>query len=160
MTILSVPNCANVSWEKNFFVRYLNVSREMHVTPELPFTAMRHRFTKHTEGHVSVIPDHSFAQNQIEVRVICKTFMHLRIINLGIMCECQTFSNTYSITDVELNLKPGVYLFLGYSEKDEKLLKAVTDQGAEEARGAIQGMVSFHNINNNKVIVVIWFIYI
>ena len=50
-------------------------------------------------------------------------------------------------------MKPGVYLFLGYSEKDEKLLKAVTDQGAEEARGAIQGMVSFHNINNNKVIV-------
>ena len=49
-------------------------------------------------------------------------------------------------------MKPGVYLFLGYSEKDEKLLKAVTDQGAEEARGAIQGMVSFHNINNNKVI--------
>ena len=69
------------------------------------------------------------------------------------MCEWQNFSNTYSITDVELNLKPGVYLFLGYSEKDEKLLKAVTDQGAEEARGAIQGMVSFHNINNNKVIV-------
>ena len=68
------------------------------------------------------------------------------------MCESQKFSNTYSITDVELNLKPGVYLFLGYSEKDEKLLKAVTDQGAEEARGAIQGMVSFHNINNNKVI--------
>ena len=68
------------------------------------------------------------------------------------MCEWQNFSNTYSITDVELNLKPGVYLFLGYSEKDEKLLKAVTDQGAEEARGAIQGMVSFHNINNNKVI--------
>ena len=51
-------------------------------------------------------------------------------------------------------MKPGVYLFLGYSEKDEKLLKAVTDQGAEEARGAIQGMVSFHNINNNKVIIV------
>ena len=68
------------------------------------------------------------------------------------MCEWQNFIDTYSITDVELNLKPGVYLFLGYSEKDEKLLKAVTDQGAEEARGAIQGMVSFHNINNNKVI--------
>ena len=65
--------------------------------------------------------------------------------------------NTYlieilqSISDVELNLPKGVYLFLGYSEKDEKLLKAVTDQGAEEARGAIQGMVSFHNVNNNKV---------
>ena len=56
-------------------------------------------------------------------------------------------------------MKPGVYLFLGYSEKDEKLLKAVTDQGAEEARGAIQGMVSFHNINNNKVIVVFNLIY-
>ena len=68
------------------------------------------------------------------------------------MCEWQNFGITYFITDVELNLKPGVYLFLGYSEKDEKLLKAVTDQGAEEARGAIQGMVSFHNINNNKVI--------
>ena len=44
-----------------------------------------------------------------------------------------------------------MYLFLGYSDKDEKLLKAVTDQGAEEARGAIQGMVSFHNVNSNKV---------
>ena len=77
------------------------------------------------------------------------------------MYEWQNFGNTYSITDVELNLKPGVYLFLGYSEKDEKLLKAVTDQGAEEARGAIQGMVSFHNINNNKVMVVfLVYIYI
>ena len=56
-----------------------------------------------------------------------------------------------SISDVELNLPKGVYLFLGYSEKDEKLLKAVTEQGAEEARGAIQGMVSFHNVNSNKV---------
>lgn len=55
------------------------------------------------------------------------------------------------ISDVELNLPRGVYLYLGYSEKDEKLLKAVTDQGAEEARGAIQGMVSFHNVNSNKV---------
>ena len=76
------------------------------------------------------------------------------------MCEWQNFIDTYSITDVELNLKPGVYLFLGYSEKDEKLLKAVTDQGAEEARGAIQGMVSFHNINNNKVIVHFFSLYI
>ena len=56
-----------------------------------------------------------------------------------------------TIADVELNLPQGVYLFLGYSEKDEQLLKAVTDQGAEEARGAIQGMVSFHNVNSNKV---------
>ena len=60
-------------------------------------------------------------------------------------------------TDVELNLPQGVYLYLGYSEKDEKLLKAVTDQGAEEARGAIQGMVSFHNVNSNKVILVKYF---
>ena len=57
----------------------------------------------------------------------------------------------FTILDVELNLPQGVYLFLGYSEKDEKLLKAVTHQGAEEARGAIQGMVSFHNVNSNKV---------
>ena len=57
----------------------------------------------------------------------------------------------YLFSDVELNLPRGVYLYLGYSEKDEKLLKAVTDQGAEEARGAIQGMVSFHNVNSNKV---------
>ena len=57
----------------------------------------------------------------------------------------------HSISDLSLNLKKGVYLFLGYSEKDEKLLKAVTQQGAEDARGAIQGLVRFHNINGNKV---------
>jgi hypothetical protein len=66
------------------------------------------------------------------------------------LCYSGSFVCSKPDRDVELNLKPGVYLFLGYSEKDEKLLKAVTDQGAEEARGAIQGMVSFHNINNNK----------
>ena len=44
-----------------------------------------------------------------------------------------------------------MYLFLGYSEKDEKLLRAVTHQGAEEARGAIQGLVRYHNVNSNKV---------
>ena len=67
-----------------------------------------------------------------------------------IFCIYQIAKNII-ISDVELNLPQGVYLFLGYSEKDEKLLKAVTDQGAEEARGAIQGMVSFHNVNSNKV---------
>ena len=45
----------------------------------------------------------------------------------------------------------GVYLFLGYSRKDEGLLKKVTNQGALEAIGAIQGLVSYHNVNSNKV---------
>ena len=45
----------------------------------------------------------------------------------------------------------GVYLFLGYSEKDESLLKEVTGEGAEDALGAIQGLVSYHNVNANKV---------
>jgi len=44
----------------------------------------------------------------------------------------------------------GVYLFLGYSEKDESLLKEVTGEGAEDALGAIQGLVSYHNVNANK----------
>ena len=74
-----------------------------------------------------------------------------------IFCIYQIAKNII-ISDVELNLPQGVYLFLGYSEKDEKLLKAVTDQGAEEARGAIQGMVSFHNVNSNKVDIIKGFI--
>ena len=38
-----------------------------------------------------------------------------------------------------------------YSEKDESLLKKVTNQGAIDALGAIQGLVSYHNVNANKV---------
>ena len=49
------------------------------------------------------------------------------------------------------NVQQGVYLFLGYSEKDESLLKKVTNQGAIDALGAIQGLVSYHNVNANKV---------
>ena len=52
---------------------------------------------------------------------------------------------------MELALAQGVYLFLGYSKKDEELLKKVTGQGALEAIGAIQGLVSYHNVNSNKV---------
>lgn len=48
------------------------------------------------------------------------------------------------------NVQQGVYLFLGYSEKDESLLKKVTNQGAIDALGAIQGLVSYHNVNANK----------
>ena len=48
-------------------------------------------------------------------------------------------------------MQQGVYLFLGYSEKDESLLKKVTNQGAIDALGAIQGLVSYHNVNANKV---------
>ena len=67
MMIPSVLNCVNVIWEKNFSVRSLNVSKEMHVTPELPFTAMRRHFTKLTEARVSVIPDRLFAQSHVKV---------------------------------------------------------------------------------------------
>ena len=55
------------------------------------------------------------------------------------------------LSDVELSLQQGVYLYLGYSQKDEALLKKVTKQGALEAIGAIQGLVSYHNVNSNKV---------
>ena len=53
--------------------------------------------------------------------------------------------------EVEFALKQGVYLFLGFSKKDEELLKKVTGQGALDAIGAIQGLVSYHNVNSNKV---------
>ena len=55
------------------------------------------------------------------------------------------------LSDVELSLQQGVYLYLGYSQKDEALLKKVTKQGALEAIGAIQGLVAYHNVNSNKV---------
>ena len=45
----------------------LIVLREMHVTPELPFTAMRRHFTKLTEVHASAIPDLLFAQSHVKV---------------------------------------------------------------------------------------------
>ena len=45
----------------------------------------------------------------------------------------------------------GVFLFLGYSTKDEELLKAVTGKGVLDTIGAIQGLVSYHNVNTNKV---------
>ena len=54
-------------------------------------------------------------------------------------------------SEVELVLKQGVYLYLGFSKKDEELLKKVTGQGALDAIGAIQGLVSYHNVNSNKV---------
>ena len=56
-----------------------------------------------------------------------------------------------NVSDVELSLQQGVYLYLGYSQKDEALLKKVTKQGALEAIGAIQGLVAYHNVNSNKV---------
>ena len=59
--------------------------------------------------------------------------------------------NEIFFAEVELGLAQGVYLFLGYSKKDEELLKKVTEQGAMEAIGAIQGLVSYHNVNSNKV---------
>ena len=67
MMIPSVQNCVNVTWENSFLVGLLNVLRGMHVIPELPFTAMRRRFTKLTGELVSAIPDHLFAQNHLKV---------------------------------------------------------------------------------------------
>ena len=67
MMIPSVLNCVSVIWEKTFSVRFLSVLREMHVTPELPFTAMRRHFTKPTEVHASAIPDLLFAQSHVKV---------------------------------------------------------------------------------------------
>ena len=52
------------------------------------------------------------------------------------------------LSDVELSLQQGVYLYLGYSQKDEALLKKVTKQGALEAIGAIQSLVNYKNVNS------------
>ena len=57
----------------------------------------------------------------------------------------------FSLSDRDLILPSGVFLFLGYSLKDENLLKKVTGEGVMETIGAIQGLVSYHNINGNKV---------
>ena len=54
-------------------------------------------------------------------------------------------------SDVEMASEQGVFLFLGYSTKDEELLKAVTGKGVLDTIGAIQGLVSYHNVNTNKV---------
>ena len=67
MTIPSVQSCVSVDLEKNLNVGSLIVLREMHVTPELPFTAMRRHFTKLTEVHASAIPDLLFAQSHVKV---------------------------------------------------------------------------------------------
>lgn len=68
--------------------------------------------------------------------------------------QCLCYSGSFVCSkppkDVELSLDRGVYLYLGYSQKDESLLKKVTSQGALEAIGAIQGLVSYHNVNSNK----------
>lgn len=65
------------------------------------------------------------------------------------MMKCLNWTSILS--EIELDLTEGVYLFLGYSEKDEQLLKAVTGQGIFETIGEIEGLVRYHNINNNKV---------
>ena len=69
MTIPSVRSCVSVIWEKICSVRSLSVSNEMHVTPELPFTAMHRHFTKPTEVHASAIPDLLFAQSHVKVTI-------------------------------------------------------------------------------------------
>lgn len=68
--------------------------------------------------------------------------------------QCLCYSGSFVCSkppkDVELSLQQGVYLYLGYSQKDEALLKKVTKQGALEAIGAIQSLVNYKNVNSNK----------
>ena len=59
-------------------------------------------------------------------------------------------------SDIDLSLPQGIYLFLGYSTKDEELLHSVTGDGVLETIGAIQALVSYHNINSNKVSIINW----
>ncbi|TRY71008.1 hypothetical protein TCAL_10692 [Tigriopus californicus] len=66
------------------------------------------------------------------------------------LCYSGSFICSKPAKEVDLDLTEGVYLFLGYSEKDEQLLKAVTGQGILETIGEIEGLVRYHNINNNK----------
>ena len=46
----------------------------------------------------------------------------------------------------------GVFIFLGYSTKDEELLKAITNKGIDDSVTDIHGLVAHYNINNNKVL--------
>ena len=63
-----------------------------------------------------------------------------------------TLKNFFFIfSDSDLILPKGVFLYLGYSVKDERLLNKVTGKSVLETVGAIQGLVSYHNINGNKV---------
>ena len=83
--------------------------------------------------------------------------VHIFVSKLGytsvllLYFPCRKWPLIHYVSDVELSLQQGVYLYLGYSQKDEALLKKVTKQGALEAIGAIQGLVSYHNVNSNKV---------
>ena len=136
LMIQSAQNYVNVILVKFCPVKFLNVLKEMLVTLVLHFIVMPHHFIRHTGDNVFAILAHSFVQNP--PKVICH--FHL-----------DYFATNFIFPDVELSLPQGVYLFLGYSTKDESLLKAVTGQGVLETIGAIQGLVSYHNINSNKV---------
>ncbi len=57
----------------------------------------------------------------------------------------------HNYADSEFNLPQGVYIFLGYSIKDEKLLKAVTNKSITDSVADIHGLAYHYNINNNKV---------
>ncbi len=53
--------------------------------------------------------------------------------------------------DLDFNLPQGVYIFLGYSTKDEQLLKAVTKKGIDDSVADIHGLAYHYNMNNDKV---------
>ena len=91
--------------------------------------------------------------------LLCSSFFFFLLSRLFYYCFYHYYDCYLLLSDVELNLKQGVYLFLGYSQKDEALLKKVTNQGAVDAIGAIQGLVSYHNVNSNKVRTIYVFLY-
>lgn len=68
--------------------------------------------------------------------------------------QCLCYSGSFVCSkppkDSDLILPKGVFLYLGYSVKDERLLNKVTGKSVLETVGAIQGLVSYHNINGNK----------
>jgi len=68
--------------------------------------------------------------------------------------QCLCYSGAFVCSkppkESDLVLPDGVFLFLGYSSKDEELLKKITGEGVMETIGSIQGLVSYHNINGNK----------
>ncbi len=67
------------------------------------------------------------------------------------LAKCIKMTCILLFLDSEFKLPQGVYLFLGYSIKDEKLLKTVTQKGIRDSLADINGLVYHYNINNNKV---------
>ena len=141
MMIQNAPNFVSVKWVTIWNARCWNASNVVPAIQALLFTATPHPFMILTKASAFAIPGRLFAQNHLKV---CVTTLWQRVFISP--------NPIILIAEVKLNLPQGVYLFLGFSRKDEHLLKAITNQGAADAWSAIQGLVSYHNVNNNKVL--------